>query len=173
VSAGGEIARVLSGREERALVQKFLLGARGVSYVLQISLNIPGMPKKMLGDESAISAALSLFSCAIPDRPFSAVFMSNHAGKAGILSFGGDARLAKAAAVEIEERHEWGRAIDADVITTGGHISRSSLGKNTRTCFLCGEPAAICARSRAHGVTDLRAEVLRLLGLARSQARYP
>jgi holo-ACP synthase len=172
LSAGeGAVARILSGREERAQAQKFLLGVRGVSYVLQISLNIPGMPKGMPGDGYALSRALAMFLDAVLDRPFSAVFLSNHAGNAEILSFGGDAALAKAAAVEIEEAHEWGRIIDADVITRDGHISRSSLGKNQRKCLLCGKPAGICARSRAHGVTDLRAEVLRLLGLASLQAR--
>jgi holo-ACP synthase CitX len=166
------IARILSGREERAQAQKFLLGVRGVSYVLQISLNIPGTPKEMPGDGYALSRALAMFLDAVLDRPFSAIFMSNHAGKAEIMSFGGDAGLAKIAAMEIEEAREWGRVIDADVITRGGHISRSSLGKNQRKCLLCGEPAGICARSRAHGVTDLRAEALRLLGLASFQARH-
>ena len=161
-----EANRVLSGREERALVQKILLGARGVSFLLQISLNIPGVPKDVPESGNALSSAARAFEKKIREHPGVLVSISNGAGRAEILSFGGDAVNAKASAIEIEEGYEWGRALDADIITADGPLSRHSLGIEPRRCLLCGESAKICARRRAHDIEKLRAEVSRLLRLA-------
>ena len=168
-----ETACVLSGREERALVQKILLGARGVSFLLQISLNIPGFPKDMPENGDVLSSAARVFEKKIREHPSVHVFISNGAGRAEILSFGGDALSAKASCMEIEEGHEWGRAIDADIITQNGPLSRSSLGIEPRRCLLCGEPAKICARRRAHATRELRAEISRLLRLVPPESLCP
>jgi holo-ACP synthase len=161
------LRRLLAGRDERAYIQNFLLGIGGVSGVLQISINMPGLPKNVPGDAEALSLFGGIFWGALPERPASKIFMANYAGKALVFSFKADASRVKSFAVEIEDGYEWGRAIDADVVTKNGPISRSSLGKNQRKCLLCGESAKICARTAKHDVSDLRSEVFRLLSLAR------
>jgi len=166
-----EVSRVLSGREERAQVQKILLGARGVSFLLQLSLNIPGIPKEVPESESTLSLVAATFAEKFREHPGVRVRILNGAGRAEIFSFGGDPVSAKLSAVEIEEGYEWGRAIDADVITREGPLSRSSLGVETRRCLLCDESAKICSSGRAHDITTLREEVLRLLRLASRSSR--
>ena len=170
---GFDTARVLSGREERAHVQKILLSARGVSFLLQISLNIPGLPKDLPESRNVLPLAAGAFAEKFREPPGVRVSLSNGAGRAEIFSFGGDAVSAKASAVEIEEGYEWGRIIDADVITPDGPLSRSRLGVGPRRCLLCDESAKICARARAHGVDELRAEVRRLARLALRGALCP
>ena len=165
--------RVLSGREERALVQKTLLGARGVSFLLQISLNIPGVPKDVPEGARVLSFAAGAFAEKFRERPSVRICISNEAGRAEIFSFGGDAVSAKTSAIEIEEGYDWGRAIDADIITPGGPLSRSLLGKEPRRCLLCGEVAKICARSRAHDICELRTEAIRLLRLVPLESQCP
>jgi holo-ACP synthase CitX len=162
-----EIARVLSGRDERAFAQKFFLSARGVSYAAQISLNIPGLPKCVAEGEFALRAAVELFIEAVGDSPAVTAHLTNGAGQAVIMAFTGDVLRAKAAAVRIEDENEWGRAIDADIITADGPVTRASLGVEPRACLLCGEPAKICARLRRHDLGALRAEAARLLSMAR------
>ena len=49
------IEHVLAGREERYWIQSLLLQCADV--VCQISLNIPGYPKSLPGDEYALSFA--------------------------------------------------------------------------------------------------------------------
>ncbi|MDR3076232.1 MAG: citrate lyase holo-[acyl-carrier protein] synthase [Synergistaceae bacterium] len=167
VPGSGELAHLLSAREERAYAQKFLLGIRGVSCVLQISLNVPGVPKNMPEGDSALALAVSMFLASCDAGSLGRVSLLNSAGRAELIALGRDAAEVKAAAVEIEEREEWGRAIDADVITELGPVSRTSIGKYPRRCLLCDEPAKTCARARGHGIDELREEVLRLLALAR------
>ena len=49
-----------------------------------------------------------------------------------------------------------GRLLDIDVIKSdGGKIARTEIGLPPRKCLLCGEDAPVCARSRAHTVSEL------------------
>jgi holo-ACP synthase len=162
-----EFLGILASREERAFAQKFLLGVRYVNYVVQMSLNIPGFPKDVPEGGEALRLASSVFLASSRERPLAALSMSGQAGRAELMAFAGDAPAAKALAVAVEEENEWGRAVDADVITTLGPISRPSVGLAPRACLLCGEPAKMCARSRRHDADEVRAEAIRLLGLAR------
>ncbi len=57
---------------------------------------------------------------------------------------------------EIEELHPLGRIFDIDVIRPDGtKASRTDLGASGRTCLLCGNPAFICGRSRAHSTEEI------------------
>ena len=50
-----------------------------------------------------------------------------------------------------------GRLLDIDVIAPdGGKISRTEIGLPARRCLLCGNPAPVCARSRAHSADAQR-----------------
>ena len=52
-----DLGILLAGRDARAWTQKFILGVGGVSCVIQISLNIPGLPKNVPGGAEAVAAA--------------------------------------------------------------------------------------------------------------------
>ena len=63
------------------------------------------------------------------------------------------ARLLKNIGVKLEEETPWGRLYDIDIIGMDGEkLSRPS----PRRCIVCGGPAADCARSRAHGLDQIR-----------------
>lgn len=58
----------------------------------------------------------------------------------------------------IEEENPLGRLFDMDVYDGNGTpLSRSDLGKPSRRCFLCSAPAAECARSRRHSLSEMTA----------------
>ena len=64
-----------------------------------------------------------------------------------------DAQRLKDLGVAIEEETPWGRLFDIDVIGTEGEkLSRPA----PRRCIVCGGPAADCARSRAHGLDQIK-----------------
>ncbi|MDR1137778.1 MAG: citrate lyase holo-[acyl-carrier protein] synthase [Synergistaceae bacterium] len=165
--------KLLAGREARAWAQKFILGVDGVSCVVQISLNVPGLPKNIPGDMEAVATARRFFLRELGAKPSFRAVLRDGAGIAEIFPFAMDASDVKKTAIETEDGHEWGRALDIDVINETGALSRESFGERPRTCLLCEKPAKICAREANHGRGDLRAEVIRLLDLARSESRYP
>ena len=164
---GADIFRLLASREERAYVQRLLMSCAGTDFVIQISLNLPGLPKNVPDDSEAISFASGVLIDRLGIFPSASVQLRNHAGFACLLSFHGDARRAKKTAISVEEDADWGRVFDIDVMTAEGILSGSDFGRPQRKCFLCGESAKVCARTGTHDMEELREEALRLLALAR------
>jgi holo-ACP synthase CitX len=165
MNAEEDICRLLASREERAYVQGFLMSCAGTDFVIQISLNLPGLPKSVPGDAEAIFFASRFLLGRIRDIPSASVRLRNHAGLACLMSFRGDSRRAKKTAISVEEDAVWGRAFDIDVITAGGILPGIDFGRAQRKCFLCDENAKLCARTGAHDLEKLREEALRLLAL--------
>lgn len=61
--------------------------------------------------------------------------------------------------IQIEEQGI-GRLFDMDVLTLNEEgkpqsIARMDLGYETRACFICGQPAKVCGRSRKHELPEL------------------
>ena len=57
--------------------------------------------------------------------------------------------------VSIEDFHPLGRLFDIDVIKSGEKISRFEIGRDERSCFICGKIGSDCARSRAHSLDEI------------------
>ncbi|MDR1134238.1 MAG: citrate lyase holo-[acyl-carrier protein] synthase [Synergistaceae bacterium] len=167
MNAGEDIYRLLDSREERVYVQGFLMSFAGTDFVVQISLNLPGIPKNVPGDAEAVFFAFRLLFDRLGYFPSASVQLRNHAGFVCSMPFRGDPGRAKKAAVSVEEGYDWGRVFDIDVITAGGTLSGVSFGRAQRKCFLCPESAKVCARAGTHDMGKLREEALRLLALAR------
>lgn len=156
---------VMSGREERAAIQSQMLSGGADGFVCQISLNVPGFPKRLDGDDVLIDNLVSDFTTKINSKQLHKVTLENGAGLALLLFFSGGADLARAAklvGISIEENNG-GRIADIDVITTEGAISRTDLGLGSRTCLLCDKPSKECARERSHTYEKLRAETQSLI----------
>ena len=76
----------------------------------------------------------------------------------------------KQLAIDIENTDPIGRLFDMDVLDTDGRkLSRQELGYDRRKCLLCDSDAAICARSRAHGLSELQDRTGFLLYIAARQ----
>lgn len=74
-------------------------------------------------------------------------------GCEAFFSVNADASLIKEQAVLLENSLAAGRLYDIDVIGSDGiKLSRNEQ----RKCIICGNPAAVCARSRAHGLEALK-----------------
>lgn len=157
---------VMSGREERAAGQSSMLSSGPNRFVCQISLNVPGFPKRLDGDEAFIEKLASDLVIKICRQPIGKVKLENGAGLALLMLFDGGceaARGAKLAGIAIEENGERGRIADIDVITENGPLSRSDLGLGPRQCLLCGKASKECARERCHTYEELRTKTQSLL----------
>jgi holo-ACP synthase/triphosphoribosyl-dephospho-CoA synthase len=70
---------------------------------------------------------------------------------------------------ETEELHPLGRIFDIDVIRPDGtKVSRTDLGASGRTCILCGKPAFICGRSRAHSTEEVLGKQIEIMASAQA-----
>jgi holo-ACP synthase CitX len=165
------LASFLKAKEERAWMQRFMTGSSGIGgFVVQISLNIPGWPKRLNGDRLALEAGEAALLCALGFRPAARILLYSAAGFALMMVFPDgerSARNAKKISVGIEEASEWGRVLDIDVITAGAHISRADIGLDPRKCLLCGSEAKVCARMGTHVMDELRRVTSRLISSAR------
>ena len=160
------LEQVLAGREERYRIQSALL--QDADFVCQISLNIPGYPKSLPGEEHAISCAFQQMQIKLDALSLKTIAFENGAGKAVLFSLrcekGGD-RIKKCA-IAVENGFSWGRLLDIDIRSHHKILSRRDLGQPPRSCFFCGNPAFECSREQRHPMESLRREAERLLVLA-------
>ncbi|NLI95883.1 MAG: hypothetical protein GX436_04080 [Synergistaceae bacterium] len=158
---------VLEGREGRSRTQARLLKA-GLT-VVQVSLNIPGFPKRLRNDLFCVewTAWLVRQRCLSLGWGIGAeIGLLNGAGYAlliGVLP-GPDPIRLKQECLALEEALSWGRALDLDVRVQSGNIGREALGLPPRTCLLCGEEAKACNREGRHDRRALREIVEELIG---------
>lgn len=155
----GALGAVTLGRDGRAAAQSALLRGRGGCFVCQITLNIPGFPKRLPGDAALIELCSADFRWKVCREPVEEVQLANGAGLALLLLFeGGRAEMAEAkrAGLDIEENNGYGRVVDIDIITADGAMSRRDFHLRPRRCFLCGEDSKECARERRHSYEELR-----------------
>ena len=160
------LKRVLQGREDRSSLQSRLF-SRGF-VVVQVSLNIPGFPKRLEGDiffaDRMANRVLDVI-CALGGTVLQEVGLLNGAGYAVLVGtrLEGPLHLLKRRCIALEESLPWGRAFDLDVLTPAGSVSRQSLGEPPRRCLLCGGEAKSCAREGRHDRRELREVLERLL----------
>lgn len=164
-----EFAALLSGREERAACQKLLLALCEGGYVVQISLNVPGMPKRVENEEAVIGDGARLFSACLRREVRETRVLTGVAGMALLLLYDlPSPEEAKLCAVDVEEGAPWRRVLDIDVITDSGPLSRSDIGLPPRRCLICDAPAKLCARSGSHSLGELREAFFSLSNLFNS-----
>lgn len=151
------LERLLSGREERAMVQGRLLSR--YRTVVQVSLNIPGLPKAIEGDRMLVSLVAGLLMRSIGTSGSNAgtsILLENGAGCSEIFGVGyPDPVAVKVEGVNIENK-PWGAVLDIDVMTPEGVLHRRSLYGTERRCLLCENPAKTCARMNLHSYEELR-----------------
>jgi holo-ACP synthase CitX len=160
------LARVLEGREGRARSQARFF-EEGLT-VVQVSLNVPGFPKRLDGDLFCIEqAGLKIREKVLSEggRVALEVGLLNGAGYALLLGvrLEGSAVCLKKACIALEEDLPWGRALDLDVLTPWGGIDRRSLGEPPRKCLLCGDEAKTCSRESRHDRVRIREAMRELL----------
>lgn len=165
---------LLESRENRVKRQKQLLNDNG-GVLVSFTLNIPGPVK----DSPSYRAALYEGMAQMKDKLSELGGVSLNYEQVRLLKTGPEGYLCvesavggsvkelawavKILAVKVEEGSRLGRLFDIDVLWEEGSISRSTLGEGPRKCLLCDQNAKICARSRAHKMEELLAQIDEIL----------
>jgi holo-ACP synthase/triphosphoribosyl-dephospho-CoA synthase len=161
-----EVPDMLRARDGRVMAQHQLL-ERFHKPLLFFTMNIPGpvkiSPLIRLGfNEGVRRVELALREAEIP-----IVFEKVIDYKTGFEKYyvlDGDVRKIKHLTSALENQDRLGRLFDMDVLDVDGRkLSRQELGLPGRTCFVCSQPAQVCARSRRHTVPVLVRNVHRIL----------
>ncbi len=149
---------ILDAREERVRYQEHLL-SEYKSTIISYKLNIPGNRKYNLLIKQIFDEGLSVFNNKLDElsiNKLSEKVIYKNSGPEYFAVFKESEYKVKKLTTDIEEKHALGRLFDFDVISKDGkQISRKELGIESRRCFLCGNNAFECGRSRKHEISDL------------------
>lgn len=151
------LSEMLEAREARFRRQRELLklGMPLVSF----SMNLAGPEKRSALADFAFRQGLAQLQAQCGPARGGSVLWQN-TGAEALLAYPIPAHRLKAICMALEESQPVGRLFDLDVLAeTGEKCSRSQ----PRTCLVCGGPAALCARSRAHGLSAVQAATRALL----------
>lgn len=156
------LEEMLEARERRVLRQQELLARYHVS-LLYVTFNIPGPVKLPARIEEALQLALHRVSAALKTLDARIIHWEASACKTGCeacFAVDVDPVSLKWAMVALEEADSFGRLLDLDVLTPSGEkLARA----RPRRCLLCGKPAQVCGRSRAHRLNELTSRVEEIL----------
>lgn len=161
---------ILDARERRAQKQQELLNTYQKPLVC-FTMNIPG-PNKLDRD---ISIGFAVGNWLLRDRLSGCPVLHKEVGReaTGCEAYymvDLPAKRLKQLTIELEDVDPIGRLFDMDVIDTDGtKLTREELGYSRRKCLICDNDAALCARSRAHGLAQLQDRTGFMLYLAARQ----
>lgn len=158
-------ADMMAGRERRAARQRELLAAGGV--LISFGLNIPGPVKLSALWQRGFEEGCRLIEARLAQESWPVLRRSRYQEISGYEAFWlleAPAEAVKRAMTAVEEGCSIGRLFDIDVLAGADRpLSRAELGLLPRACLLCGQPAHICGRSRAHAVEELLTHINSLL----------
>ncbi len=156
---GVSLQEMLDAREARASRQRQLLREYG-KPLLSFTMNLAGPVKRGRLSDLLFRAMLESLGRTLGNALVYQERTDAASGLEALLVCALPAEELKALAVGLEEVRPAGRLCDLDVLTPeGGVLSRES----PRACLVCGGPAKVCARSRAHGLEAVQAAADALL----------
>ena len=126
----------------------------------QFHLEHPGSGKSPGWCSQAFATGCRRIEALLKDRLVLVQHMETIKRKTGYEAFyciDANPEFIKTLMVTLEDQDRLGRLFDIDVIRPdGSKVSREELGRPSRTCLLCKEPAHACSRSRRHSVQSSR-----------------
>jgi holo-ACP synthase len=163
-----QLEDMLAAREKRAAKQLELLQRFPSQALLVATLNIPGPIKHVTILDEVFRAIRSEIHMALEDlNPTSSHYAHALTGQEYYLTVPAAPGIVKELMVAIEEHHPYGRIVDLDVLYLNDGqlrgISRRDLGLPTRRCYLCGEDAKVCGRSRAHSIVEIQQKITKII----------
>ena len=152
---------ILDAREERVnLIETLIENYKDTIVVARV--NYPGNNKENYISDYIIEKGREELIKVFNDRIEHIIEKSSAEGPYIVLILKLDGNTAKRRTIEIENTHLLGRFLDLDVYEGSiSSISRQSLGFDKRTCYLCGNYAHECIRSKNHTVEEVEEFIIK------------
>tara|TARA_B100000965_G_C19419575_1_gene681494 strand:- start:293 stop:820 length:528 start_codon:yes stop_codon:yes gene_type:complete len=152
------LGAILESRERRAAYQQKLIKDYKKTLI-SFKLNIPGPKKDSELYRKIFKNGQYLLEKSLMENNIAIRFKRSNfdiTGPEAFIVADGDSKYIKSVCTEIEEQDMLGRIYDFDVIDSSGEIiSRGTVGREQRKCFLCDEYVWVCSRSRAHSLEEM------------------
>ena len=153
------LEQMLDAREKRAAIQFDLLKKADGGCLVCLTLNIAGEIKRTPMTRLLFERGLDEFAqLALPVAE--RCLLDGPTGSEAFFLVQEDAAQVKHLLEGVEEAFPAARLFDFDVLVPGGEKLSRSI---PRRCLVCDNPAAVCARSRAHGLDSVKAATKELL----------
>ncbi len=154
---------VMNNRDWRNGLQNELAKRYPTATILAIKLNIPGPIKNNQYLADLFQQGYRKFRQGLVKRIvpiIDEIDWTRDTGRETILVANAPALDLKKLAIEFEDKTNFGRLFDVDVMSADeGHLSRANLKLAVRRCLICSRPAKECARSRRHSVSELQKKI--------------
>ena len=151
------VADMMAAREGRWQMQQAMLARYPGAALVCLTMNVAGPVKRTENILRAFAWGMDEIRAVLGAYPllFEAS-IDEKTGPEAVFVVSGGAKAVKRRLCDLEDGCAMGRLLDIDVIAPDGNkIARTELGFPPRKCLLCGEAAPVCARSRAHTVSEL------------------
>lgn len=152
------LEEVLSDREKRVQLIQEMKTDFPDATILCFKLNIPGPVKSNPEIEKVFVHGQNEIDQILEEAEVTVFYYQEVFKRTGpelYVACDLDARDLKEKMVDLETNSPLGRLYDIDVEDKNGAVSRSTIGKEERKCFICDQPAKVCGRSRAHSVDEM------------------
>ncbi|WHA09872.1 citrate lyase holo-[acyl-carrier protein] synthase [Enterococcus montenegrensis] len=158
---------MLEAREKRAMLQSEILHEYPENALICFTLNIPGPVKNIPIIEQVFEIIYEeLKRSVVKGQSCLTKSYNRKTGLELFISLPGDPNEIKKKMIEIENTHIFGRIADLDVLyATENQIvvtSRKNYGIAPRKCYLCGNDAKICGRSKKHSIDEIQEAISRI-----------
>ncbi len=155
---------ILLEREERVKFQEKLI-KRFNRPLVTVRVNYPGNNKETDVSLSIVKIIDAVLVKKFKEKLIFKLFKITCEGPIVIMIIEDEAKRIKEVTIDIEEKHILGRCVDIDVYDENGiGLSRETLGKKTRKCFICDEDAKICVRDQKHTFWEVSSFILNKYG---------
>ncbi len=145
------LSDMLDARERRANAQAELLAQAG-GCLVSLSLNIAGDVKRTQKTRLLFDRGMRDFaSLGFPEK--TRRITDAITGTEALILLDAPAETVKQATERLEDAYPAARLFDFDVLNARGEKLSRSI---PRRCLVCDGPAAVCARSRAHGLDAIK-----------------
>lgn len=146
---------ILDAREERAEFQQELIKKYNMPLI-SARINYPGLYKDNKITRSIMKVIYQEILSKFNDIIVYEKLNFTAEGPCLTLIVEMEPLMAKSIAVDIEDRHPMGRLADLDVYNLKGMpLSRTEFGLTPRKCYLCGDTAHNCVRSKKHNSNEV------------------
>lgn len=161
------LEHVLANRERRVSRQKKWVKDYSLPLI-SFTINMVGEVKRNMASSIAFERGYYaiLAACANHELAIKSIekFSSNTGVELLIAVESTSSERVKRLMVAIEDEHPLGRLFDIDVLdSTGVALSRDHLQLGRRQCLVCENDAKVCARSRAHSLSELTHKMSEML----------
>lgn len=160
------LEEVLDAREERWNIRQRLACSLNDGCLISVTLCVP-LPFRNNSEYEELFKKLCeklmnyLFSREIPLKFETSIYGAD--GPALFLSASSPPEIIKRFCVMAEESIPGARVLDVDVTGNKGEvIGREQLGLPLRKCFVCSNPAHLCASRRLHSSQDIVLKIKKL-----------